>query len=53
MDCQQQVEANSNIIVPPPPVSTHVMVVDDDATSLSVVSSLLKTFNYEGKLTLV
>ncbi|XP_023514913.1 putative two-component response regulator ARR21 [Cucurbita pepo subsp. pepo] len=40
----QQVE-DSNIIVPP--VRVHVMVIDDDATSLAIVSSLLRALNYE------
>lgn len=48
MDCQQQVEASNNIIAFPP-VTIHVMVVDDDATSLAVLSNLLKTLNYQGK----
>ncbi|TYK24533.1 two-component response regulator ARR10 [Cucumis melo var. makuwa] len=47
MDCQQQVEASNNTIAIPPDLTIHVMVVDDDATSLAVLSNLLKTLNYQ------
>ena len=49
MDCQQEVEASNNIIAIPDPLTIHVMVVDDDAISLAVLSNLLKTLNYQGK----
>ncbi|XP_031744106.1 putative two-component response regulator ARR21 [Cucumis sativus] len=47
MDCQQEVEASNNIIAIPDPLTIHVMVVDDDAISLAVLSNLLKTLNYQ------
>ncbi|XP_022155745.1 two-component response regulator ORR23-like [Momordica charantia] len=47
MSCHHQQVAANNILLTAPPVRIHVMLVDDDATSLAVVSGLLKTLNYE------
>ena len=31
-------------------VAIHILVVDDDATSLAIVSAMLRTLKYEGTL---
>ncbi|XP_042970770.1 two-component response regulator ORR21-like isoform X2 [Carya illinoinensis] len=48
MECEKlgAVQALSNTQTPPPIVDIHILVVDDDATSLAIVSAMLRALKY-------